>query len=79
MKPAAMKEGKLYSQQPHSGAGDFTFSRANGVQTRINEHGLIETVADNTPRLSYDLVTKEDSRTNYATNSESIHNYSNVG
>ena len=38
MKPAAMKEGKLYSQQPHSGAGDFTFSRANGVQTRINEH-----------------------------------------
>ena len=55
MKPAAMKEGKLYSQQPHSGAGDFTFSRANGVQTRINEHGLIETVADNTPRLSYDL------------------------
>ena len=55
MKPAAMKEGKLYSQQPHSGAGDFTFSRANGVQTRINEHGLIETVADNTPRLSYEL------------------------
>ena len=64
MKPAAMKEGKLYSQQPHSGAGDFTFSRANGVQTRINEHGLIEAVADNTPRLSYDLVTKEGARTN---------------
>ena len=40
MKPAAMKEGKLYSQQPHSGAGDFTFSRANGIQTRINEQGL---------------------------------------
>ena len=55
MKPAAMKEGKLYSQQPHSGDGDFTFSRANGTQTRINKHGLIETVADNTPRLSYEL------------------------
>lgn len=55
MKPAAMKEGKLYSQQPHSGEGDFTFSRANGTQTRINEHGLIESVADNTPRLSYKL------------------------
>ena len=55
MKPAAMKEGKLYSQQPHSGDGDFTFSRANGTQTRINKHGLIETVDDNTPRLSYSL------------------------
>ena len=56
MKPAAMKDGKLYSQQPHSGAGDFNFSRADGVQTRINKHGLIEAVADNVPRLSYDLV-----------------------
>lgn len=55
MKPAAMKEGKLYSQQPHSGDGDFTFSRADGTQTRINKHGLIESVADNTPRLSYEL------------------------
>ena len=56
MKPAAMKDGKLYSQQPHSGAGDFDFSRADGVQTRINKHGLIETVANNEPRLSYDIV-----------------------
>jgi hypothetical protein len=56
MKPAAMKDGKLYSQQPHSGAGDFNFSRADGVQTRINKHGLIEAVADNEPRLSYDIV-----------------------
>jgi len=56
IKPAAMKDGKLYSQQPHSGAGDFNFSRADGVQTRINKHGLIETVANNEPRLSYDLV-----------------------
>lgn len=56
MKPAAMKDGKLYSQQPHSGAGDFNFSRADGVQTRINKHGLIETVANNEPRLSYSIV-----------------------
>ena len=56
MKPAAMKDGKLYSQQPHSGAGDFNFSRADGVQTRVNKHGLIETVDDNVPRLSYDIV-----------------------
>lgn len=85
MKPAAMKEGKLYSQQPHSGAGDFTFSRANGVQTRINEHGLIETVADNTPRLSYDLdadgnvsecptLLLEPSRTNVQIRSEEFEN-----
>lgn len=75
MHPAAMKDGKLYSQVPHSGDGDFTFSRANGVQTRVNKHGLVETVADNTPRLSYDVVggevtecphlLLEPSRTNY--------------
>ena len=56
MNPAAMKDGKLYSQQPHSGAGDFNFSRADGVQTRINKHGLIETVANNEPRLSYSIA-----------------------
>ena len=80
MKPAAMKNGKLYSQQPHSGAGDFNFSRADGVQTRINKNGLIETVADNEPRLSYDIVDGkvsdcphlllEPQRTNYAVKSE---------
>jgi len=82
MKPAAMKDGKLYSQQPHSGAGDFNFSRADGVQTRINKHGLIEIVANNEPRLSYDLVDGkvsdcphlllEPSRTNQFTYSESL-------
>ena len=80
MKPAAMKDGKVYSQQPHSGAGDFNFSRADGVQTRINKHGLIETVANNEPRLSYDLVEGkvsdcphlllEPSRTNYSIHSQ---------
>jgi len=82
MKPAAMKSGKLYSQQPHSGAGDFNFSRADGVQTRINKHGLIETVANNEPRLSYDIVDGkvsdcphlllEPSRSNLFTYSEAI-------
>lgn len=85
MKPAAMKDGKLYSQQPHSGAGDFNFSRADGVQTRINKHGLIETVANNEPRLSYDLVDGkvsdcphlllEPSRTNLVLESENFNNY----
>lgn len=84
MKPAAMKNGKLYSQQPHSGAGDFNFSRADGVQTRINKHGLIETVANNEPRLSYDIVDGkvsdcphlllEPSRSNYLQRAEEFSN-----
>jgi len=84
MKPAAMKIGKLYSQQPHSGAGDFNFSRADGVQTRINKHGLIETVANNEPRLSYDIVDGkvsdcphlllEPSRSNYLQRAEEFSN-----
>ncbi len=89
MKPAAMKDGKLYSQQPHSGAGDFNFSRADGVQTRINKHGLIETVANNEPRLSYDLVDGkvsdcphlllEPSRMNLVTYSDDFSNWTNTG
>ena len=89
MKPAAMKNGKLYSQQPHSGAGDFNFSRADGVQTRINKHGLIETVANNEPRLSYDLVDGkvsdcphlllEPSRMNLVTYSDDFSNWTNTG
>jgi len=90
MKPAAMKEGKLYSQQPHSGDGDFTFSRANGTQTRINKHGLIEAVADNTPRLSYELDSNgnvsecphlllEPSRTNLLSYSSDFSNWSDSG
>ncbi len=89
MKPAAMKEGKLYSQQPHSGDGDFTFSRANGVQTRINKHGLIEAVADNTPRLSYELDSNgnvsecphlllEPTRTNQITNSKDFEGWQDL-
>lgn len=88
MKPAAMKDGKLYSQQPHSGAGDFNFSRADGVQTRINKHGLIETVANNEPRLSYDLVDGkvsdcphlllEPSRTNFGKYSEEISSWTEL-
>ena len=54
MKPAAVKVGKLYSQQPHSGDGDFT-ATVSGNGTLINKHGLIEKAKLNTPRLSYDL------------------------
>ena len=51
--PARFKSGKLYSQIPTSGAGDFTVSRALNTATRVNASGLIESVASGIPRLDY--------------------------
>jgi hypothetical protein len=57
--PHRLKAGKLYSQIPESGAGDFTVTRTTtptaGQATRVNANGLIELVADNVPRLDYPL------------------------
>jgi len=50
--PARFKSGKLYSQLPTSGAGDFTVTRATNA-TRVNSAGLIESVASGIPRLDY--------------------------
>jgi len=50
--PSGYKAGKVYSQFPPSGDGDFTFSRT-GEATRINQAGVIETVASDVPRLDY--------------------------
>ncbi len=50
--PARFKSGKLYSQLPTSGAGDFTVTRAT-TATRVNASGLIESVASGIPRLDY--------------------------
>ena len=50
--PARFKSGKLYSQIPTSGAGDFTVTRAT-TATRVNASGLIESVASGIPRLDY--------------------------
>ena len=44
---------KVYSVLPSDGSGDFTFDRANGLATRINKDGLVEEVANDTPRLDY--------------------------
>ena len=44
---------KVYSVLPSDGSGDFTFDRANGLATRVNKDGLIEEVANDTPRLDY--------------------------
>jgi hypothetical protein len=50
--PNGYKAGKLYSIKPTSGAGDLDVVRATGA-TRVNASGLIETVANNVPRLDY--------------------------
>jgi len=50
--PARFKTGKLYSQIPTSGAGDFTVTR-NTAATRLNSAGLLESVASGIPRLDY--------------------------
>jgi len=50
--PNAYKAGKLYSIKPLDGSGDFTASRAT-TATRVNENGLIESVAENVPRIDY--------------------------
>ena len=44
---------QVYSVLPSDGSGDFAFDRANGFATRINKDGLIEEVANDTPRLDY--------------------------
>jgi hypothetical protein len=50
--PNGYKAGKLYSIKPTSGAGDLDVVRATSA-TRVNVIGLIETVANNVPRLDY--------------------------
>ncbi len=52
--PARFKTGKLYSQIPTSGAGDFTVTR-NTAATRLNSAGAIESVASGIPRLDYSV------------------------
>lgn len=52
--PARFKTGKLYSQIPTSGAGDFTVTR-NTAATRLNSAGALESVASGIPRLDYSI------------------------
>lgn len=54
--PYRYKASTLYSQVPSSALGDFNVVRpASNSATRVNAAGLIETVADNVPRLDYPL------------------------
>ena len=66
----------VYSVLPSDGSGDFTFDRANGLATRINKEGLLEEVANDTPRLDYSngtcpVLLLEKEKTNLVSFSES--------
>jgi len=50
--PSGYKEDKIYSLKPTDGSGDLTFTRASSA-TRVNESGLIESVATGVPRIDY--------------------------
>lgn len=77
------KAGKIYSLKPTDGSGDFDFTRAS-TATRVNESGLIESVASGVPRLNYPLIDGvvsgcpslllENSATNLITYSEAFDN-----
>jgi len=75
--PSGVKEGKLHSQKPLDGTGDFTVVRASSA-TRVNEQGLIETVAANVARIDYTdgsgcpALLVEDASTNLALWSEDL-------
>lgn len=52
--PSGYKSTKIYSVLPVDGNADFTFDRGTSTdQTRVNKDGLIESVAQDVPRLDY--------------------------
>jgi hypothetical protein len=72
--PNSYNEGTLFSVIPSNGNGDFTVTRATKAR-RTNSSGLIESVANNVPRLDYSLgscpnLLLEPQRTNVALRSE---------
>lgn len=74
--PNGYKDGKLYSVIPSDGSGDMSVTRAT-TATRVNSAGLIESVANNIPRLDYSNGTcpsllVEPQRTNIALQSSSF-------
>ena len=76
--PNGYKAGTLYSVIPNSTLGDMTVVRAT-TATRVNSAGLIESVANNVPRLDYTDSTcpsllVEPQRTNLALRSEEFDN-----
>ena len=69
--PSGYKAGKAYSLKPTDGSGDLDFTRAS-TATRVNEQGLIESIATGVPRIDYTgggcgKLLLEPQRTNYIT------------
>jgi hypothetical protein len=50
--PSGVKVGKVYSQKPTDGTGDYTFSRST-TGTRVNASGVIVSAAIDEPRIDY--------------------------
>jgi hypothetical protein len=76
--PNGTRASKLYAIKPTDGSGDLTVTRAT-TATRVNSAGLIESVANNVPRLDYlnstcPSVLVEPQRTNILTYSEQFDN-----
>jgi hypothetical protein len=76
--PSGYKSGKAYSLKPTDGTGDLTFTRAS-TATRVNEDGLIESVATGVPRIDFTgggcgKLLLEPQRTNLILHSEDFTN-----
>jgi hypothetical protein len=74
MYPSGYKASKLYSINPVDGSGDLDFARSS-TGTRVNDSGIVETIAIDTPRLDYlgggcGKLLIEPQSTNLALNSE---------
>ena len=74
--PSGVKSGKAYSLKPTDGSGDLTFTRAS-TATRVNESGLIESVATGVPRIDFTgggcaKLLLEPQRTNLDTTSQTF-------
>jgi hypothetical protein len=76
--PNGAKASKLYAIKPTDGSGDLSVTRATTAR-RVNNAGLIESVASNVPRLDYlnstcPSILVEPQRTNVQTYSEDFSN-----
>jgi len=76
--PSGYKASKAYSLKPTDGSGDLTFTRAS-TATRVNESGLIESVATGVPRIDFTgggcaKLILEPQRTNLVLRSEEFDN-----
>jgi hypothetical protein len=77
--PSGTNTSKLYAIKPQNSSGDLDVVRAT-TATRVNEDGIIENVASNTPRIDYDTVggcpsvLLEPQRTNLLTYSDDFSN-----